>query len=171
MEIIKTPIKKLKDYLKGVFQLKAESSPRSISERELCENLLHKLQPFLGKPYNPRQANEVIVQSNKRDLNQLIQQLKEINKVLAKEHVLQANHCDGFVEAFSLDQLFVSPTNHYIDSEQIITYYDEAIKLCELTQGYEDYSYGVNEHNYRMLMAIFATIKSVSLGLLIILQD
>ena len=121
MNNIKAWIRQWKDYLKNAFQPHTSKVTDTSSEREMCENMLHNLQPFLGNPYNPRKANEIIVQSNKRDLIQLIHQLKEINKVLQSGQPLQANHCEGVLDDISLDELFITSNKRYVDSEQIIT--------------------------------------------------
>jgi hypothetical protein len=136
-----------------------------------CERILLNLQTCLHHEYNPKNAIGIRVQSTKSNFNQLFNQLKGINSDLMAGRVLSPSLFGDEIREMSLDDLFISENNCYIAWAQIISFHQEALKLCRITKDYEQSSFGKEEHNLRILATVFLNIRSVGAGLLHVLSQ
>lgn len=149
------------------------NKPTSFTDGDLradCEKILLMLEPLLENEYDPKKAFDVTIKVTKTDFYQLTYQLRGINNDLSRERSLSANDCGGEVVEIGFDSLFISNTNHYIPWSQVHSFFQEAMKVCTLTKGHEESTYGPKEHNLRMLSPVFLNIKNVSTSLISILS-
>lgn len=137
--------------------------------RKSTENILLILKDNLDKYFDPKLAFNIRVKTISSDIKQLTKLMIFINHDLVNNQILSAAKCDGQFEEYSLDELFVDNDSLYIEWLQVKSFCEEALKMCEYTEGYEEYDHGMEEHNLRMLSKVFITVRSVGSGLLDVL--
>lgn len=137
--------------------------------RVSAEKILLVLKDNLNKPFDPKLALGVRVKSTLSDFSKLASLLKLINNDLSKGQILSASRSGEQLEDYSLDELFIDSKGYYIDWLQVTSFCEEALKMCEFTEGYENHDHGMEEHNLRMLSKVFVTVRSISSGLLEVL--
>lgn len=133
------------------------------------ESILLMLRDNIDRPFDNKLALSIRVKSTLPDFSQLNRLLILINHDLSNDHVLSASRSGGQIEEYSLDRLFIDNEGRYINWLQVTSFCEEALKMCKLTEGYEQYTHGTEEHNLRMLSKVFVTVRSISSGLLEVL--
>ena len=169
--MFKAFIKKLNDWLPQPVNHQNAFVPVVESNRELCLQLVEELEGVINNPYHPLAASGVFMTAPVPNITRYLSMLRQYNRSLREKKAIDPNDCNWTMRTLTLDQFFVSDDNYYIDASAILEVVQEARTLCEFMDGAESAEYGTEEHNNRMLMKFFVSLKSILAAFLQILAD
>lgn len=162
--------KQLLSHLKLKTTSLKKETDKELSERVLGQRLCGELKQYLGRHFDPGIASSTHISCVCADMQIKIELLKEINATLRKEDPLRAERCYFTNLNVNMDSFFHTKDGYYISHARISDYCKEAELFYTLTEACETAQVGVYEHNNRMLMKFYVSLKNVTAGLIEVLK-
>jgi hypothetical protein len=135
------------------------------SVREKGHLLQVELKQYINQSFKADVAGLVHFKCIRPNIISLTELIIGLNKALKEGVILNASQCYFTEESVTISSFF-EKDGRYISHSKIFDYCKVIEEFYTLTEAPEKATVGVDEHNYRMLMKVFVSLKDVSAGLL-----
>lgn len=139
--------------------------PINKPSRALCEELLNQLDVELfANTYRPNRGMSVAISVPYKSIEAYVSALKEFNYLIKNEYPISPDWNANDVEYHTTLDRFLSSSKdgYYLDLERILgKFKHEALLLCQLMKESDTATYGLHEHNLRMLTKLFINMRSL----------
>lgn len=144
-------------------QHRAAELPTNRPHRQLCLELLERLDAQRFKHYHPSQGLSETIATPYTTIDAYTRQLKELAGQLKQERILGPDWASGELTIMSVDRFFVSIDGYYLNIVDAVEEFQKAaITVCELMEASDEAEFGTPEHNLRMLTKLFINLRMVA---------
>ena len=156
-----TFLKKLTDNEESIKETKIEVN--NIPNRQLCENLLNELDEKRFESYNVALGLSLTVVTLYADVESYTKGLIDIVRLIKNDRPIRPTWIDLRHSTASVDRFLVSADGYYINTATAIDNFKKVgLELCFLMKESDTATYGIHEHNLRMLTRLFINLRHVT---------
>lgn len=135
--------------------------------RKLCEALFTELSPAQFKEYEPYVGGSHAMSPLYPGIELYTAKMKELTRLVKQDRTIPPDWNDAVMLDTVVDRFFVSTDGYYLDIIKAVTDYKEAgLQLCIAMTPSDTETYGVHEHNLRMLTKLFVNMRHTTTALI-----
>jgi hypothetical protein len=158
--------KKLIALIRYKFILKKFSNVSAVKpERKFCEKLFNELNVDLFIFYKNANGSMVQLETYFPNIDQYTKKIAEIIQQLRQEKAITPEWYDRGEGNISLDRFLVSEDGYYFSnlSYELVRFKQNVLTLCQLMEKSDTETYGLYEHNLRMLTKLFINLRNIAM--------
>lgn len=136
-------------------------------DRLKCLQLFRRLQPAVFHHYSARLGQTIPLAVLYPRIDQYTDALKEASQMVRLDRAIPADWPSREEHRVSLDRFLTSMDGYYLNPQDVVTRFQSvAVELCEAMEASDELTYGVPEHNLRMLTRVLINLQTVAQALL-----
>lgn len=150
-------------------QILKESSLLSdkLPQRKLCIALLNELSEEHFFSYKPTNGKSVRNDFLYPSIDLYSRKMKEFTRYIKEEKAIPPDWYTELITQQSVDQFLSSSDGYYVDVPKAITQFRQAgLQLCEALKESDTATYGIYEHNLRILTKLFVNLRHIAKDLI-----
>jgi hypothetical protein len=142
------------------------AKPQPVAEltpRLQCLDTVEKLNPDVFSLYEVDSGQAVFVRPQFDNIELYAEKLREAAVLIERNRPIRNDWVPKEGQRISVDAFLVSKEGYYLDYFKAVGRFKEAAEaFCKVMERTDDVSYGVQEHNGRMLYKLVVNVKEVS---------
>lgn len=160
-----------KHFLQLRYSFIANYARRQLSKtkpnRQHCEDLLKELSVERFKQYQPSVGLGVSIRTRYPNIESFTQKLKETTRLIREEKMIPVDWVASEELVIPVDRFMTSSDGYYLDVAEAVAHFKaQGMKLCEEMKDSDTATFGLAEHNLRMLTKLFINLRDVTTTLI-----
>lgn len=142
----------------------AEPQPQAmLTPRLQCLSVVEKLNPDVFSLYEVDVGQAVFLRPQFDNIELYAERLREAAVLIERNRPIRNDWVPKDGRRMSVDTFLVSKEGYYLDYFKAVTRFKEAAEaFCKVMERTDDVSYGVQEHNGRMLYKLVVNVREVA---------
>ena len=148
-------------------KLATAEETKNLPKRKLCEDLLKELSAERFKHYNPPSGLSVTTATMYANIETYTKGIVEVTKLVKQDKVIRPTWIDIKHTILSVDRFLVSEDGYYVNAREAVDNFKKAgLELCAVMEQSDVATYGLYEHNLRMLTKLFINLRYTTIALI-----